>query len=252
MIEQPCAPLVTPEDVEKYCNLSQFGDEPPSGEEILDAAAVASRVAWALGGRRHGLCPVTGERPGRPRWRSCCLTRSAYRWNGEWRNGCSCKRLPIVQLAGDPVDSIQAVRIGGVVLDPSAYHQLSGNRLIRRDGGSWPACQLLDEPDDAEDVLVVDYTWGVPVDPQGILAISELACELLKARPGSGGKCRLPERVTQVTRQGVTFVLLDPFDFLQEGRTGVYSFDLWISTVNPELLTQAPRVRSPDIARPIS
>jgi hypothetical protein len=58
--------------------------------------------------------------------------------------------------------------------------------------------------------------------------------------------------VQSITRQGISMAILDPFDFLDNGRTGVYQFDLWLATVNPTGLPRRSRVFSPDIARPVT
>ncbi len=46
--------------------------------------------------------------------------------------------------------------------------------------------------------------------------------------------CALPQRVTSVSRQGVSFTILDQQDFIQELRTGLYAVDLFLKTVNPD------------------
>ena len=43
--------------------------------------------------------------------------------------------------------------------------------------------------------------------------------------------CSLPERITSVTRQGVSWSMLDPMDFLDKKLTGVGRLDAWLSTV---------------------
>jgi hypothetical protein len=117
-------------------------------------------VAWRLGGRHHGVCEVVGERPGRS-GRGCCGEPYPYRGAAGWVNGCGCNPADTVTLAHAPVVSVEDVRIAGVSLPDDAYVLIPPNRLVRCDGGAWPACQLLHQPDDADGVLVVDYTWGI-------------------------------------------------------------------------------------------
>lgn len=99
----------------------------------------------------------------------------------------------------------------------------------------------------------VDYTYGQAELPAVLTsAISVLAEEMLLA--SSSAQCRIPERVTNVTRQGVSWTLLDPQDFLSEGRTGIYEVDLAVRALNPSgakrrarlfsLNTSAPALRS--------
>ena len=66
---------------------------------------------------------------------------------------------------------------------------------------------------------------NLPPGTQGMVAY--LACERSKAAAGKA--CSLPERVTSVTRQGVSWTLLDPQDFLAQGMTGVARLDQWLS-----------------------
>ena len=66
---------------------------------------------------------------------------------------------------------------------------------------------------------------NLPPGTQGMVAY--LACERSKAAAGKA--CSLPERVTSVTRQGVSWTLLDPQDFLAQGMTGVARLDQWLA-----------------------
>lgn len=50
----------------------------------------------------------------------------------------------------------------------------------------------------------------------------------------TGQSCALPERVTNITRQGVSWTMLDPMDFLTKGMTGVGRIDSWLSTARRE------------------
>jgi hypothetical protein len=61
-------------------------------------------------------------------------------------------------------------------------------------------------------------------------AVMRLADEYLKAFLGQS--CRLPERITSVTRQGVSWTVLDPMDFMQKGMTGLGAVDHWLSVAN--------------------
>ena len=63
------------------------------------------------------------------------------------------------------------------------------------------------------------------------------------------GECRLPRRVTQITRQGVTAMVLDPMSFLNEGKTGLYLCDAFLAAVNPGKLRRRATLASPDISR---
>ena len=62
-------------------------------------------------------------------------------------------------------------------------------------------------------------------------------------------RSKLPKRVTNVTRQGLSMVVLDPMDFLDDGKTGVYEVDLFLKAYNPAKLQRRATVMSPDIGR---
>lgn len=82
---------------------------------------------------------------------------------------------------------------------------------------------------------------GTPV-PGGVgVLVGTLAKEFLDAC--SGGKCRLPRRVQQVSRQGVSYQMVDPTDIYRSGLTGIPEIDIWLSSVNPNRLMAPPRVR---------
>jgi hypothetical protein len=144
---------------------------------------------------------------------------------------CGCNTPGLVVLPGWPVVSVDAVHLDGVLLDPAQYRAL-GQHLVRVDGLDWPCCQDWTVPGDQPGAFQVAYTWGASPDEAGQYACAVLACELWKASPASGaqgdGACRLPKRVTTVTRQGVTFAMLDPMAMFPDGLTGIPEVDLWL------------------------
>lgn len=80
----------------------------------------------------------------------------------------------------------------------------------------------------------VTYSYGAEPPLGGIKAAAVLACQLaLSADPAAlrDGRCRLPKRVTTISRQGVTLAILDTFSVFADGLTGIPEVDLWISTV---------------------
>jgi len=229
----PCEPLITVAELTACCEAA-VGAEPAHVDTAIDAA---SFIAWALSGRRYGICTVTAERPGRVN-DACCPVAPC---------GCGCPAPSVVWLAHGPVVAVDEVRIGGVPVED--FTLLGTNRLVRQPPERWPACQFLGSDVDDDDVLVVDYDWGIPVDAFGAAAIAAYACELLKACQGKD--CALPERLTSVTRQGVSFVIEASQDWLDKGRTGVPLLDQWLTAVNPEALKRPASVRSPDLVAPV-
>lgn len=217
------------------------------------AADLAVSIMWSLSGRQFGVCPVLarpcpspcliaghGSWLGGPGWYPV--------WSGDtgWRNvSCGCDTVncsavgpSVVHLPG-PVVEINEVTIDGAVLDPSNY-ALEAGRLYRRNGAHWPRQDLL-SPLGEVGTWSVDYDQGIPV-PAGVgVLVGILTLEFLNAC--SGGKCRLPRRVTSVTRNGVSYQMVDPTDIYAAGKTGLSEVDLWLSSVNPYKLLAAPTVR---------
>jgi hypothetical protein len=80
------------------------------------------------------------------------------------------------------------------------------------------------------------------------MAARTLAMEFCKLWNGDDD-CALPQRVTSISRQGVSYTLLDSQDFIEEMRTGLYAVDLFLKTVNPDKARAKSRVFSPDVPR---
>lgn len=159
--------------------------------------------------------------------------------------GCGCDVAPIVRLDG-PVASVVEVKIDGVVLDPSAYY-VHGRALARIDGGTWPLRQNVYLPDTADGTFSVRYRKGAELPVGGRRALSVLMVELHKARCGDKS-CRLPQRVTSIVREGVTYQMLDdPSGLLDAGRTGIADVDMWLAAANPSQARTRMRVYSPDV-----
>lgn len=226
-------------------------------QQQKDAEDLAVQVLWSLSGRQFGVCPVI-VRPCRQPcgglWGGSFYgTPVGYplivAWDGaNYRNlmcGCGpkCSWISpnVVHLSatvGLPVQEVTEVVIAGVVLDASEY-RLEGD-LLYRVGADWPH-QDLTQPLDEPGTWSVTYTRGNPPPGGTAKLVGLLAKEFLAAC--SGGKCRLPRRVQSVTRQGVTYDMIDPTDIYAAGKTGISEVDLWLSAVNPHHIMQPPVVR---------
>lgn len=165
---------------------------------------------------------------------------------GSCGDACSCRRVSEVILPG-PINEVVEILIDGEALDLSAVRVDDWNRLVRTDGGRFPTCQDLSKDADEDGTWQVTYAVGEPVPPGGGLVAWILACEYAKSVCGDG-TCRLPKRVTSITRQGVTMAMLDDFRSLREGFTGIFEIDDWIASQNDTKRRSA--VMSPDIPRP--
>ena len=87
----------------------------------------------------------------------------------------------------------------------------------------------------------VHYTYGAQPPIEVLYAIETMASEMRKAME-EDETCRLPARVTSVTRNGMSMTLLDPQDFLDDGMTGIEEIDAALSRYNPTRAKRPARV----------
>ena len=175
---------------------------------------------------------------------------------GEW-GGCNCASS--MEYMFPTSVKIAQVVVNGVRLQPGIDYVLwNQRRLIRMATTTpppapnspqvWPCCQSPYVPPNSEGAWYVDYAWGKPVPPEGKLAALTLAIELAKAY--SGNNSDLPGRVTNIARQGVTAVVMDPLTFVEKGLTGLPTVDLFIMLTNPYGLQRRASITSPDSIAP--
>ena len=172
--------------------------------------------------------------------------------------------IPSIGLGVFPLTSIIEVKIDGAVVDPTTYRIDDNRNLVRvvnpaeviddtpPPGFGWPCTQRMDLPDTEVNTWSVTFTYGVPPPVSGKLAAAELGFQLyLGSTPPSQalGACRLPQRVTSITRQGMSAVVLDPLVFLDQGRTGLTRCDYFIESVNPGKLHRRATTMNVDIKR---
>lgn len=233
------------------------------------AVEIANDFLWRRTAGRFGLCPelirpcrrgCTPDRHGTGfLWDRSTFPLDPYVFNGKWFNfgcgcgpeDCSCDPQCVLELPG-PVNSVVEVKIDGDVVDPSTYRldrRPNKGRLLRAGGTSgpcWPTCQDLTKEDTEPGTFSVLYLRGKAVPAAGQRALGVLACEIHKQCVGAGD-CRLPERVRQVTREGVTYDMFDPGEWLDTGLTGLREVDTWLRAVNPHALHQPSAVFSLDL-----
>jgi hypothetical protein len=233
-------------------DLAACGCPDTDGATIDTAITAASEMMYLkLGQQFPGTCTAT-VRP--------CSQPGAFvspwpwpyipwRIGGEWVNtgpcgcnlatDCSCRPYPRVNLGRDDIQTIVEVTIDDVALDPGAYRLDQGKYLIRTDGSHWPCCQNL-AANSGEGTWFVELTYGRPI-PQAVKdATAALATEYVRACVGDA-KCRLPRKVQNVVKQGVSFVLLDDIMSLPE-------VSAVIGAYNPRGLIAPPSIFSPDVA----
>lgn len=249
-----CAPWITDLIV---CDLTD-----PDPDDVARAIEVASDLLFEASGRQfRGVCTDTIQ----PCSSGCGQQWLAYP-DGSSRplplsaDGCTCGSVPKVGVDGDvvwcdgriysairlpntPVVDVTEIVIDGVTLDPSEWRIVDSRWVIRTDGTGWPCCTHLTDPDNWH----VTYRWGPAVPLGGQVAASVLACELIKG--WTGGQCRLPRRVTQVTREGLSYTLLDSFDDLAGSGFGLVEVASWVQSVNPAGLAEPAKLVVPSLQK---
>lgn len=240
-----------PVDVCEECCAEALEGLPDETREALEQAAAS--FLWAATGRRYGLCEVT-LRP----CRRDCLPGSGLpspsRVGGQWVNlacgscpgQCGCGAVSEVIL--DNVAEVIDVTVDGEELDPFETVAVYDNRrVVRTDGGQWPACQDLSTVD-GPGTWSLTILQGLPVPPGGEFVAGLLLCELAKACRGDDS-CALPRRVQTVTREGVTIGFQDQFESLGHLRTGIWEIDSWIEAARTTQFLP-PTITSLDVPRP--
>lgn len=238
---------VLPSDIDETLDLETIDPEDvellKEYETALAACEFASQILWSLSGRKFHTGTISTERyvvnsriavpnipgwvPGRPVFdynRGMYLVDPFY-WNSSR-----------VQLAGTPVKSIGSVTtLTGEIISPSSYSVI--NRAFLQFESALP------------NGFEVSYTYGQEPPKAGRMAALTMARQFFFLWSGRDEQCSLPDRVTSVTRQGVSWVLLDNQDFLDELKTGIYVVDLFLRSVNPDKARVKSKVFSVDIPR---
>jgi hypothetical protein len=111
---------------------------------------------------------------------------------------------------------------------------------------------LLCEPSRYGETLRVTYQFGSTITYSARRAVITLAHQIWLEAAGCDecGECELPGRTTSVQREGISYTILDPQDYLRDGKTGLPSVDLWISTANPRRALRPSAVYTPDSPPP--
>lgn len=91
----------------------------------------------------------------------------------------------------------------------------------------------------------VEYTFGSTLTAAAKQALLDFARQLFLAL-NQDDDCQLPERVTNINREGVSYSIIDPQTFLDKDQVGLSRVDLWISSVNPSKSRRYAGVYTPD------
>lgn len=227
-----------------WVTVSDLGPEFEHSDYAAEAVSAASYIMWALSGRKYSGTTTVTERYVRfaPLINTRLLQEAAI------INSRVNKALSIVEpwvsgetrlrLRGQPVQEVVTVRnVGGGIVSPDSYYLVDHSTIQFSEGA-------LIVPADIE----ISYTYGAEPPILGKMAARRIAQEFVKLWEGDS-ECALPQRVTSVTRQGVTYTVLDSQDFLAEMRTGLYEIDLFLKTSNPNKAQKRSKVFSPDIPK---
>ena len=191
----------------------------PTQQDELQAWVVSD--LWEATGRVYGTCPVSVL--------PCNDFTLCGSCNRSYRR-CGCYSVSEVKLPG-PVASVTAVIVAGEELPTDAYRIDDYQWLVRLDGGTWPTNADPIDPDGFR----VDYDQGI-LPPAGAGIVAGI---LLCSRSNCGNKsCRVPRRVREVSRQGVTMI------WSEEG-FGIPDVDDWVRNANSPI--RAGSVYSPDL-----
>jgi hypothetical protein len=236
---------VTPEELGAYA----------TSEFAYEAAKAASGILWSLSGRKYSGVTTVTERYVCA-FRSYTLgassrTHNALLLDGDIYNipehefddfaelvsdGLSPESR--IKLRGRPVTKVHAIRTrNGAIIPPDQYYLVDHSTIQARAGVPWTPCNT-----------EITYSYGTYPPTLGKMAARTLAIELAKLWAGDE-TCALPERVTSITRQGVTYTVLDNQDFIDDLKTGIYTIDLFLKSTNPDRARAKARVFTPDVPR---
>lgn len=238
-----------------WVTAEELGDKYAYTEYTTEAIQMASYLLWAMSGRKY-----TGETTVTERY-TCTLrnnrlgpsrkTTSPILFGGDVYNipsgdydeyseltadGMSPDSR--IRLRGRPVTKIHSMRNRtGSIINPSNYYLVDHAVIHVKAGTAWTPCNT-----------EVTYSYGTPVPVAGKMAAKTLATEFIKLWT-EDETCQLPQRVTSVSRQGVSYTILDNQEFIEELRTGLLVVDLFLKTVNPDNARRKAKVFSVDNPR---
>jgi hypothetical protein len=249
----PCRPWASIEDATACGPCAGV----PSGA-LDDALVAASAWLWRLTAKIYGVCEITVLPVAHATCYPACSGYETFGGNWYFDRTSNCwygapgrlargEGVPEVRLGFANVQQVTQVALAGEIFDPAFYRVDDGRWLVRTDGGVWPA---QNDPRVSPPAFQVTLEHGLPVPADGVRAASVLACEIALACSGDK-ECRLPKRITSVSRQGVSMVVLDPLTLLDENKFGIPEVDYFVKSANPTRVRQRARVLSPDVNRSV-
>ena len=229
-------PYLTPADFIQRCSAASGALE--DDDAVIDAVTDASLIMYYLTGRQFNGVKQTTVTP--ENWDQSC---GPYKLNlGLW-----------------PITEIVAIREDGVDQDVADYHVDEYRYIVKNNGAAFPRRSnwyaASGDADDAETsdggyVFEITVEHGIPAPRLLKRATQALACQLY--HDANGNDCDLPQRVTNVTRNGLTMEVADFQSLLNSGSIGIYEVDLAVQVLNPTRMQSPSFVWTPDMYRGIT
>lgn len=220
---------VLPEELGEYAN----------SEYAYEACASASYVLWVLSGRKYrGLAEATEEYDP--------AMYNDFNYHNDRDYTLSSGVRPFIgpqvrssqtefRLRNYPIQSVKSVTdYDGTTIDPLDYTIANNAKIVFKTHHNR--------------ALTINYTYGAYPPVAGRMAARAFALELAKSWSGADD-CALPERVTSVSREGVSYTILDNQTFLDDLKTGIYQVDLFLKVANPDKARTRAKVFSPELRR---
>lgn len=228
-------PYLTPQELIDSC--SAASGAAVDDDYVLDAVEDASLAIYYLTGRHIGGSKQVTVTP-----------------NDLARDACGPYRL---NLGLWPVTDIIAVREEGADQDVTDYHIDEWTYIVKDNGEQFPrranwyaAAGDTDDNEDSDGGYVFEITveYGIPAPRLIKRATRALACALYCDATGAAApsSCSLPDRVTSVTRQGVTMEIDNFTNLMNDGSTGIYEVDLAVRVFNPTRMQSPSFVWTPE------
>lgn len=237
---------VTPQDIYEELSLDTIDPDDEDAlrdyEAALAACEFASQTLWTLSGRKFHTGRASSEQylVDFPSSVVTAAQARRYQYNSD---------LGAFLVAGKDWES-RKIRLDGTpVVSVSSVTDVGSGRLLKEDEYHIVNRAFLHISGPISRGVEVTYEFGQKPPTAGRMAALALARQFFYLWSGREDECTLPDRVTSVTRQNVSWVLLDNQDFLDDLKTGVYAVDLFLRTVNPDKARVKAKVFSVDLPR---
>lgn len=203
----PTAPFATPQQLANLQVAAELDvDDPDDLARLTSAVTDATQILYLLSGQT-----ITGALTD--------TVRPVLADRGSGTGLCYDLAITAIPLQW-PVHQVEQVTLDGeIITDWYVTDDRDLRRAYTSDGKPqyWPSWQRLDLPDTEVGTFSVTYTHGVPLPLWAIDACLELAAGLLEF--DVRGSAKLPPGVTSVSRQGVSYSVLDRMQALKDGMT---------------------------------